>query len=109
MTSLLVSEGARAFAEGHQVARVDPETMKSPRAEDEWRIWRDRFDAAAKAGSEVSSMASDRESIHDRQDTVGAVALDSSGGLAAGVSRYDFFTSGLSEQLSTNYAVLDLF
>ncbi|KAI0812417.1 nucleophile aminohydrolase [Irpex lacteus] len=83
---LLVSEGARAFAEENQVACVDSDTLRSPRSQDEWRIWRDRFDSSAKAGPGVSSMAIDREGLHDRQDTVGAIALDSSGGLAAGVS-----------------------
>lgn len=78
------------FAEEHQVACVDPDTMKSPRAENEWKVWRDQFDSAAKVHE--GAIVIDRKGLSDRQDTVGAVALDTSGGLAAGVSRYDLFT-----------------
>lgn len=78
----MVSEGARSFAQRHHIPCVPPETLISPRAQAEWSMWKERFESAVTDGGNVS-----KEGLSDRQDTVGAVAWDMSGGLAAGVSR----------------------
>jgi taspase (threonine aspartase 1) len=55
--------------------------MISPRATQEWQKWKYRLD---------HPVDSDPGSLHQdvMQDTVGAVAWDNEGNLAAGVSRY---------------------
>ena len=77
---LLVGDGAALLA---GVRRVDPESMVSPRARREWQVWKARMVQGGAQGPR-----GDVEGLHARQDTVGAVVWDSSGGLAAGVSRY---------------------
>jgi taspase (threonine aspartase 1) len=56
--------------------------MISPVAKSEWRKWKERLETSeAEEGSPM------QKSIHDVQDTVGAVAWTDDGGMAAGVSR----------------------
>lgn len=57
-----------------------PELMISRRAKSDWEKWKERLDASDPPPDPPSS-------IHDIQDTVGAVAWDADGGIAAGVSR----------------------
>ncbi|KAI0093267.1 nucleophile aminohydrolase [Irpex rosettiformis] len=81
---LLVSEGARSFAEEHHLPCVSPDALISVKAKAEWSMWKERYEAAT---TDEETVTMSREGLHDRQDTVGAIAWDASGGLAAGVSR----------------------
>ncbi|KAH7913905.1 nucleophile aminohydrolase [Hygrophoropsis aurantiaca] len=75
----LVSTGAQHFAASKALTIVSAEDMISPRAKAEWAKW--------KSGLELSSAetpSSVAESV--MQDTVGAVAWDNKGDMAAGVS-----------------------
>ena len=80
---MLVSQGARTFAASHGVPTCDPTALVAPRCISEWEHWK-------KILSDPSSCIP----IQDRgvgvpvQDTVGAISWDSSGKLAAGVSRF---------------------
>ena len=71
--AVLVGDGAVAFARAHGIAEVDPSTMVSPRALEFWK-----------------SQGGQSWTVNSAQalfgDTVGAVALDSFGNLAAGTS-----------------------
>lgn len=53
----------------------------SPRAKSEWQKWKARLDTPE------MNLQPDSASIHDLQDTVGAVAWAVNSGMAAGVSR----------------------
>ncbi|KAF8556129.1 N-terminal nucleophile aminohydrolase [Imleria badia] len=80
----LVSSGAHAFAQRHGIETVDGTSMVAPRAKQEWQRWVTRYDEVAstdehKGGTTVLPQDA-------MQDTVGAVAWDSEGNLAAGVS-----------------------
>ncbi|EIM83044.1 N-terminal nucleophile aminohydrolase [Stereum hirsutum FP-91666 SS1] len=86
---MLVGRGAEGFAResGMEVLNDDEGGMISPRARREWEGWRKRLEEAErrKEGSDVQ----DGEvlvGLNDRQDTVGAIALDAAGNVAAGVS-----------------------
>ncbi|KAI0743546.1 nucleophile aminohydrolase [Daedaleopsis nitida] len=104
----LVSGGAVDFARLHGVECVAPESLVSPRAQREWTGWTDKLQATSDPSDVVSSgsrriqsppqaLASltPAEGFHDRQDTVGALAWDASGDLAAGVSRQVISIGGL--------------
>ena len=61
--------------------------MVSPRAKEDWQRWMKRYDEVASESTdelEAGTMALPQDAM---QDTVGAVAWDSEGNLAAGVSR----------------------
>jgi isoaspartyl peptidase/L-asparaginase-like protein (Ntn-hydrolase superfamily) len=77
----LVGSGAHAFASTAHVPVVPPESLIAPRAFGEWHLWKQRLETASGAGDLLGSAPG------VLQDTVGAVALDSRGGVAAGVSR----------------------
>jgi taspase, threonine aspartase, 1 len=68
----LASQGAHAFATRNNVTTVSPSALVSERATKDWNMWKWRLDQ-------------EPEGVF--QDTVGALVLDSSGGLGAGVSR----------------------
>lgn len=53
--------------------------MISPGAKSEWQKWKQRL--------ETDETKEESTSIHNSQDTVGAVAWANDGGMAAGVSR----------------------
>ena len=80
----LVSGGAHDFASDFGLTTVRPDVMVSPRAQREWKLWSDRLKRSMASG--VNSLElSDANAV--MQDTVGSVALDTSGCLSAGVSR----------------------
>ncbi|EIW63309.1 N-terminal nucleophile aminohydrolase [Trametes versicolor FP-101664 SS1] len=91
---LLVSAGAQEFARTRDLACI-PDSMISPRAHREWKRWTDALETARHAhpmdtmletSSAVGLQHPQTDGLHDRQDTVGAIALDAEGNLAAGVS-----------------------
>lgn len=67
--TFLIGEGAARFAEAHGIPRCDPRTLIVPREHEEWLALRQALRRAAPYG-----------------DTVGAIARDAQGHLAAGVS-----------------------
>lgn len=71
---LLVGEGAERFAQQHGMSLCDPESLIVER---ERRIWEE---------FKREGHTSVRDVFEPRQDTVGAVALDASGNIAAGLS-----------------------
>ncbi|KAI0344671.1 N-terminal nucleophile aminohydrolase [Trametopsis cervina] len=80
---MLVSNGAKAFARAQNIARIPDEDMITPRARDEWLKWLERYNSAS---TEPSASPIIIPALRERQDTVGAIAWDASGSLAAGVS-----------------------
>lgn len=68
---MLVGSGARSFCP--KSIRVDPERMVTDRAREEWTKWTGRLEG--------------EESLHDIQDTVGAVVMMNDSSCASGVSR----------------------
>ncbi|TBU49519.1 N-terminal nucleophile aminohydrolase [Dichomitus squalens] len=90
---LLVSSGASEFAESCGL-RCPPQSMVSRRAQGEWAKWKNELDAAKSRLSEDSPATPGQDAppqlqvdgLRDRQDTVGAVACNVEGHLAAGVS-----------------------
>jgi hypothetical protein len=82
----LVSDGARSFAAQQELELVEPAGLISPASKDEWQKWRTRLDTLS--SNAVASIGEGPVGLRNRQDTVGAVALDGAGDLASGVSRY---------------------
>lgn len=83
----LVSSGAHAFAQRHGIETVDPTSMVASRAKEDWQRWMKRHDEPGVASTgelEAGPVALPQDAM---QDTVGAIAWDSEGNLAAGVSR----------------------
>jgi len=68
---ILASQGAHAFATKNNITTVSPSALVSERATKDWNMWKWKLDQ-------------EPEGVF--QDTVGALVLDSSGGLGAGVS-----------------------
>ncbi|KAI6169400.1 nucleophile aminohydrolase [Pisolithus thermaeus] len=79
---MLVSSGARSFAMRSGLEVVDPETMVSKRAKEGWQKWMERYNDVRE------EMIPESTALLDAviQDTVGAVAWDDRGNVAAGVS-----------------------
>lgn len=75
----LASAGALTFALEHDIATVPPEELITQQALRNWEQWKSRLPSEELPASSL--------------DTVGAVALDSSGSLATGVSRFVLSTS----------------
>lgn len=98
MPVMLVGRGAEEFARAEGVEICGMEEMVSLRAKREWKIWRRRLEEIEGRGAdkvdgedektiEQNDGGGSRPGLNARQDTVGAVVLDGSGNLAAGVSR----------------------
>jgi taspase (threonine aspartase 1) len=64
-----------------QIQLLHPEALISPHAKEEWEKWKRILDGTR--GDETEELMG----LRDAQDTVGAVAWDSEGEMAAGVSR----------------------
>lgn len=80
---MLVGEGASAFARAHEIPTCEPAALVVPRERQRLHAW--RAAAASVAGTEGKEAAA-APSPAGPSDTVGAVALDASGHLAAGAS-----------------------
>ncbi|PFH53818.1 hypothetical protein AMATHDRAFT_73230 [Amanita thiersii Skay4041] len=84
---MLVSNGARDFvttttsSAGTKVELVPPESLITPQASNEWKMWKDRLISASESVS-IGQM----DGLDNIQDTVGAVAWSEGVGAAAGVS-----------------------
>jgi len=80
----LVGAGAQTFAQSSGIEIVPPESLISPRAKADWTKWTMRLERS-KAGEPA---VDESESLPEEamQDTVGAVALDARGNMAACVS-----------------------
>ena len=93
---MLVSAGANAFASMRGLDCCSAESLISPRAQREWDKWKRELDIAQSNEPPLAALSmppsattsSELDGLRDRQDTVGAVAWDAAGNLAAGVSRY---------------------
>lgn len=82
----LVSSGAHAFARRNKIETVEPTNMISPRAKEDWERWIARYDEVGSTEErDAGTLVFPRDVM---QDTVGAIAWDSEGNLAAGVSRF---------------------
>lgn len=79
---MLVSQGAHTFASANNVPTCDGTALIAPRCIVEWEYWK-KMDA----GLPPCTPAKDPGGKMLMQDTVGAIALDPNGKLAAGVSR----------------------
>lgn len=81
----LVSGGAYEFASSSGINTVRPDVMVSPRTRKEWKLWSERVNNNATNDNEQILPGGSNRTL--MQDTVGAVALDTFGNLASGVSR----------------------
>ena len=81
---LLVGERAASFSRQQGIGCVPPEALICPRASHEWEVWKTRLETSQTTDEGESWDATDLRKI---QDTVGALAWDRDGNLAAGVSR----------------------
>jgi len=77
-----VAEGAEQFAEQHGMALCDNSDLVIPRELERLR----KAQAAERAGHGDTTFSGPRAAEHHSHDTVGAVALDAHGNLAAGTS-----------------------
>ena len=85
---MLVSQGARTFAASNGVPTCDFTALVAPRCVSEWEHWKRKL-----VGLPSFTPQKDLNEAKPMQDTVGAISWDSSGKLAAGVSR---FATGLT-------------
>ncbi|KAI0728134.1 nucleophile aminohydrolase [Fomitopsis betulina] len=76
---MLVADGALQFARAQGIPTVPPSDLVAPRAQEEWEHWTNVLRS-------VSHPEGMEKSLHNVQDTVGAVACDASGSFSAGVS-----------------------
>ncbi|EKM54492.1 uncharacterized protein PHACADRAFT_96391, partial [Phanerochaete carnosa HHB-10118-sp] len=84
--TMLVSSGARAFAEERGVPCVSPDSLVCERARAEWTMWKACLDSVSGGIHAADDTVADKGDLHRLQDTVGAVAWDCHADLAAGVS-----------------------
>ena len=81
----LVSNGAHDFASASGLTTVRPDVMVSPRAQHEWKLWSEKLKGDMTGEVNHPELSGTNTVM---QDTVGSVALDTFGRLAAGVSRF---------------------
>ena len=88
---MLVSHGARTFAENRDVECVSAESLVSERSRRDWEHWKGLLDASLnrnpKWKPEHPPSEENSSGLHAIQDTVGAITWDAAASLAAGVSR----------------------
>jgi beta-aspartyl-peptidase (threonine type) len=91
----LMGEGAEAFATETGVERVDPQYFFVQRRYDSWQkaVEREKARGKAAAGMAALPRAEDHEASQGKYGTVGAVAMDQQGNLAAATS-----TGGLTNK-----------
>ncbi|KAL5528584.1 hypothetical protein ACEPAF_7720 [Sanghuangporus sanghuang] len=86
----LVGPGAQAFATSTGLQLVNPDVLISERSRNEWQKWKARFKVAGSAGPDSVTIGPSAVTCGPEhsilEDTVGAVACDTHGGLSAGVS-----------------------
>ena len=92
-----MSVGASAFAQRQGIPTVTPDGLICPRTLSEWKMWKERLVSS-------STKPDPAEGLHNIQDTVGAIAWDSKGNLAAGVSRYASIPDGSNVKLKETAA-----
>lgn len=87
--SILVGQGAVTFAQKSGLTVVDPLTLISDRARQEWQEWKTRFLSSELIlpVKTVQSQPGEYVKPSVLGDTVGAVAIDCHANVAAGVSR----------------------
>lgn len=83
----LVSRGAEHFAKAQGLSCVEPEALIAPRAREDWSKWKSQLETDRVGVVVPDEQFPESQGLRDRQDTVGAVAWDLDGDLAAGVSR----------------------
>lgn len=88
----LASQGASLFAAEHGLNKIDPASLISSKAQSEWAKWKARLQNA----TPPESFSLPNEQSH-LEDTVGALACDEAGDLAAGVSRSSCYPLNLCE------------
>lgn len=79
----LASQGASLFAAERGLNMIDPASLISDKAHSEWAKWKARLQNATPS-ADSSSLPNGQSHL---EDTVGAIACDEAGDLAAGVSR----------------------
>ncbi|KAJ3555771.1 hypothetical protein NM688_g2390 [Phlebia brevispora] len=81
----LAGGGAALFAHHKNLECVPPESLICPRTKQEWEMWKSQLELAEKLSRDHAT-TEDKDKFRRIQDTVGAVAWDTNGGMAAGVS-----------------------
>ncbi|KAI0027816.1 nucleophile aminohydrolase [Vararia minispora EC-137] len=84
MPLTLVGEGARSFAKDRGVEICEPSSLVSTRALQDWRFWKEKWENMKE--EETDQLNSLRKTLRAQQDTVGAIVLDSTYNMTAGVS-----------------------
>jgi len=82
----LVSTGAYSFAASRGVPTVPAEALITAPAKEKWQRWKEKLESSSTRKEAASG------GLMDLQDTVGAVAFQGIGGIAAGVSRSVFIS-----------------
>ena len=67
-------------------------------------MWKERLVSGSTKSDPIPQPSCSAEGLHNIQDTVGAIAWDSKGNLAAGVSRYALIPDGSNVKLKETAA-----